>query len=346
MISRIERTRRDLARLNLDALLVSNPSNIFYLSNFPGHDSLLLITRSADYIITDFRYEEQARAAGGNFIVAAQPGNRFKKAADIINNTGILKTGFESHHITVKQEDILRAKIAADISPVSDIIEKIRQQKDADEVNRIKASAEIIKRVFKLVKKDIKKNVTEKEIAARIDCLIRTLGAESTAFHTIVLTGENSSLPHGTPSDRCIKSGQPIVLDFGARLNGYSSDLTRTIFVGKICRYINSIYNIVESAQQKAIEKIKPGIKIADIDKAARSYIYNKGFGKYFGHATGHGIGLDVHELPGINSKNHAKLKEAMVFSVEPGIYIPGSFGVRIEDMVVVTNNGCEVITR
>jgi Xaa-Pro aminopeptidase len=346
MISRIEKTRRALARLKLDALLVSKPSNIFYLSNFSGHDSLLLITKSLNYIITDFRYEEQARAAGGNFIVAAQPGSLFKKAADIINNSGILRAGFESHYITVKEKDALSSKIVTGISPVSNIIEKIREKKESDEISSIKASAEIIKRVFKLVKKDIKKGVTEKEIAARIDCLIRVLGAESPAFNTIVLAGENSSMPHGTPSDKCIKSGQPIVLDFGARLNGYSSDLTRTIFVGKICKYVNTIYNIVESAQKKAIEKIKPGIEIAEIDKVARSFIHNKGFGKYFGHATGHGIGLDVHELPGINSKNHAKLKEAMVFSVEPGIYIPGRFGVRIEDMVVVTGNGCEVITR
>ncbi len=346
MISRIAKVRRALARLNLDALLVSKPSNIFYLSNFPGHDSLLLITQSLNYIITDFRYEEQARAVGDGFIVAAQHGSLLKKAAHIINNAGILRTGLESHHITVKEKDVLSSKIITDILPVFNIVEKIREQKETDEIKKIKASAEIIKRVFKLVKKDIKKGITEKEIAARIDCLIRSLGAESPAFDTIALAGENSSMPHGAPSDKCIKSGQPIVLDFGARLNGYSSDLTRTIFVGKICRYINSIYNIVESAQQKAIGKIRPGAEIADIDKSARSFIHNKGFGKYFGHATGHGIGLDVHELPGISSKNRAKLKEGMVFSVEPGIYIPGNFGVRIEDMVVVTGNGCEVITR
>jgi Xaa-Pro aminopeptidase len=346
MNSRIDKVKRVMARLNLDALLVSMPSNIFYLSGFPGHDSLLLVTKHSNHLITDFRYEEQARMLGEDFRVSSDTGGLFQKTADIVKSAKIKRIGYESHHITVRCRDILCNTVKADCSPTFNIIEKLREVKDIAEIGKIKSSVKITRQVLGLITKHIRPGVKENSIACRIDQLSRSLGAEAAAFDTIVLSGANSSMPHGRPGNKQIRPGESVVVDFGCRVNGYSSDLTRTFFMGKICKYINIIYSIVRSAQNKAIDKIMPGAVISDIDKAARSYISDKGFGKYFGHATGHGIGLDVHELPSISSKNHAKLKEGMVFSVEPGIYIPGEFGIRIEDMVVVKDKGCEVITR
>jgi Xaa-Pro aminopeptidase len=194
--------------------------------------------------------------------------------------------------------------------------------------------------------KEIKGGVSEKELAARIDFLLMRNGADRPAFETIAASGPNASMPHARPTSKKIRVSEPLILDFGARFNGYNSDLTRTYFVGKISVYFRLIYNIVRTAQAKAIEKVKPGTKISQVDLAARSYITEKGFGKYFGHGTGHSIGLEVHELPSINSKNHHLLKEGMVFTVEPAIYIPGWGGVRTEDVVVVTSKGYKVLTR
>jgi len=198
----------------------------------------------------------------------------------------------------------------------------------------------------KKVIEGIDKNDRERDVAAKIDFLLKKKGAQAQAFETIVASGENASMPHAKPTSRRIRGSEPIIIDLGARFQGYNSDLTRTHFVGKILGYNKLIYSIVAAAQAMAIENIRPGEKISAIDKAARCYISKKGFGKYFGHATGHCIGIDVHELPSISAKNHSTLKKGMVFSIEPAIYIPGWGGVRIEDMVLVTESGSEVLTR
>jgi Xaa-Pro aminopeptidase len=346
MNERIDKASCALKRLRMEAFLVSNPSNIFYLSGFSGHDSLLLITRSGVYIITDFRYEEEAQACANGFIVISDKAGLYEKAARIIKKDGIRGIGFEAHHMTVRDKGLLSSTIKAKLAATSGIIEKLRMIKEEQEIEKIKESAGIIKRVFKQISKDVKPGTSEKGIASRVDFLAGNLGSDKPSFNTIVLSGKRTSMPHGRPSGRSIMKGDTVMIDSGAQLNGYSSDLTRMLFMGRISKYINILYSIVKTAQQEAIAKIKPGIKASEIDRAARSYIYDKGFGKYFGHSTGHGIGIDVHEFPSISSKNHTKLKAGMVFSVEPGIYIPGKIGVRMEDMVVVTKNGCEVITR
>jgi Xaa-Pro aminopeptidase len=346
MTHRMEKARRFLKRLAIDALLVSNPSNIFYLSGFHGHDSLLVLGDAFSYIITDFRYKEEAERDAKGFVVISDRDNLYNKCARIVKKNRIRSLGFEAHYMTVQAGDILRDLIGFKPLPTVNLIEGLRIKKDSAEIKKIRQSAIIAKKVVGLLEKSIKPGASEKDIANQIDFCIKRLGAERPSFDTIVLSGKNTSMPHGKPSNRLIEKGDPVLMDFGARLDCYSSDLTRMVFVGKITNYINIIYSIVRSAQKKAIEKIRPGVKASEIDKAARSYIRSKGFEKYFGHATGHGIGIDVHELPQIGSKNHVKLKQGMVFSVEPGIYIPGEFGIRIEDMVLVTSSGCEVITR
>jgi Xaa-Pro aminopeptidase len=346
MNERIVKLRRVLKRLNADSLIVSNPSNIFYLSGFAGNDSLLFVTHSLAYIITDFRYKEEAQICAGEFSVIHEKGSLYEKAAYIIKKDNLRSIGFEAHYMTVRDKDNLACLSKARFMPTEYIIEKLRMIKEAREIDKIRASAFITRKTFKMISKDIKPGIYEKDIAYKIDFYIRTFGADRPSFDTIVLSGACSSMPHGKPAKRKIGSCDSVMIDFGARLNGYSSDLTRMVFVGKISQYLNIIYSIVKTAQKKAIDRIRPGIKISEIDKTARSYIDGKGFGKYFGHATGHGIGIDVHEFPSINFKNNDKLKAGMVFSVEPGIYIPGKLGIRMEDMVVVTEKGCEVLTR
>jgi Xaa-Pro aminopeptidase len=345
MKERIKKLRRVLKRLNVDALLVSNPSNIFYLSGFAGDDSLFLLTHSDACLITDFRYREEANRLAQGFTIISEEGTLYEKASYAIKRHRVRDIGFESHHMTVMDKDMFCGMIKARFRAVPHIIEGLRCIKDTGEIEKIKKATGIAKQAFKTISKDIKKGIREKDIACKLDFNMQTLGAERPSFDTIVLSGANSSMPHGRPAKKRLVEGDPVMIDYGARVNGYNSDLTRMLFVGKISQYINIIYSIVRTAQKKAIDKIMPGIKISDIDRVARAYISDKGFGKYFGHALGHGIGIDVHEFPRISLKNHAKLKEGMVFSVEPGIYIPGKFGIRVEDMVLVTEKGHEVLT-
>ena len=345
MNERIKKLRGRLKRLNIDALIVSRASNIFYLSGFPGDDSLLFITPSTSYIITDFRYREEAQLHAEGFSLISEKGGLYEKAAHVIKNENLHKIGFESHHMTVKDKEALSKTVKASFAATPYIIEKLRMIKEAQEIDKIRAAASITKKVFHVISKEIVPGIYEKDIACKIDFYMKAFGADCASFDTIALSGAASSMPHGRPSKRKVLPGDPVMVDFGARLNGYSSDLTRMAFVGKISQYINIIYSVVKTAQKKAIDKIKPGIKISEIDKAARSYITDKGFGKYFGHATGHGIGIDVHEFPQISPKNHGKIKAGMVFSVEPGIYIAGKFGVRVEDMILVTEKGPKVLT-
>jgi len=343
---RMDRVRRKLKRLKIEALLVSNPSNIFYLSGFYGHDSVLLVTPDGNYIITDFRFEQEAKKHALGFEIITGTGNLYQKIARLIKRLSVKRLGFESRHLTVDAAGLLTGSIAGKLLPVSGFIENLRVIKCPDEIEAIKTSARITKKVLKRIIKELKNSRTEKDIAAKIDYLLKREGADSPSFDTIVASGENASMPHARPQRRRIRSGDAVVLDFGAKCNGYSSDLTRTLFVGKISPYLYLVYKVVVAAQKRAISRIRPGVRISAIDGAARDYITKKGFGKYFGHATGHCVGIDVHESPSINSKNHTMLKEGMVFTIEPGIYMPGIGGVRVEDMVLVKREGYEVLTR
>ncbi|MDD5504526.1 MAG: Xaa-Pro peptidase family protein [Candidatus Omnitrophica bacterium] len=346
MINRLDKVRRAMKRLGLDALLVSNPANIFYLSGFEGCDSLLVLTLSDCYILTDFRYAEEAFAAAKGFLIISEGPSIYEKFAYVIKKSKAGRVGFEPHYMPVRDSELLGCASCLELRKTSYIIERLRAVKDAHEIAAIKRSASIARKTLELISSQIIPGRGERQTAGRVNYYMSRFGADMPSFNTIVLSGPNSSLPHGRPSDRVFEVSDMIMVDFGARAKGYSSDLTRMFFVGKISKSVNTIYNIVKTAQLKAIEKIRPGVKISDIDKAARSYIAGKGFEKYFGHATGHGIGIDVHELPRISSKNNSRLAQGMVFSIEPGIYLPGRFGIRIEDMVMVTGAGCEVLTR
>ncbi|NQT89857.1 MAG: aminopeptidase P family protein [Candidatus Omnitrophica bacterium] len=342
---RIQRLRRSLRCLRVDAFLISNPSNIYYMSGFRGTDSYCLISLTDCFIITDFRYMEQAEKEAPYFSLVTGPKGLLKKTTGLIRNARLKRVGFESDHLTVKEAEVIGSARGFKFCPVFQLIEKFRIIKDAQEIAYIRKASNIAKGVLHKVIKGIKQGEREKDISLKIDLLLEKRGAEASAFETIVASGANASMPHARPTARRIKSKEPVVMDCGARFNGYNSDLTRSRFVGKIDKSLILIYSSVAEAQALAIKKVAPGVKISDIDKAARNYITKKGFGSHFGHAAGHGIGIDVHESPGINSKNHSTLKEGMVFSIEPAIYIPGWGGVRIEDLVLVTAKGHEVLT-
>ena len=263
-----------------------------------------------------------------------------------MKSSGAKKIGIESNHITVREKEVLEGLTGNKLLPAFMLIEGMRVIKDDGEIMLIRKAADVARRTCVKISKDIRHGISEKHLAAKIDFTMKSLGADQPSFETIVASGPNASMPHARPTGRNIGNNEAVVMDFGARIDGYNSDLTRTHIIGRINKHYNIIYSIVKDAQLQAISRIRPGIKIADIDKAARGYITKKGFGKYFGHATGHGIGLDIHELPSISSKAPSIIKENMVFSVEPGIYLPGEFGVRIEDTILVNSKGCEVLTR
>lgn len=346
MKNRIDSLKRILRRHKLDAILISNPSNIYYISGFRGSDSCCLVSTLEKFIITDFRYAEQARKETSGFEIISAPGGLFRKTAKLIKKLSFKKIGFESHHLTVRQAQLIRKALGQRLYSTYHLIEKLRAIKEPDEIANIKKAAAIAGNVLKKAVKEIKIGDREKDIALKIDFLLKKTEAESESFSTIVASGPNGSMPHARPTARKIKEQEPVIIDCGARFNGYSSDLTRTHIVGKMGGQFKLIYSIVACAQARAIDKVEAGTKISEIDKAARDYICRKGFAKFFGHATGHGIGIDVHEPPPVNSKNHSILKEGMVFSVEPAIYIPGWGGVRIEDMILVTAKGHTVLTR
>lgn len=346
MKNRIDRLRRILRRHKLDAIIISNPSNIYYISGFRGSDSYCLVSTLEKFIITDFRYTEQAHKETADFEIVSGQERVFEKTAKLIKKLSFKKIGFESHHLTVRQTQLISKALGKRLYPTYHLIEKLRVIKEPNEIANIKKAAAIAGNVLKKAIKEIKRGDREKDIALKIDFLLKKKQAESVAFSTIVASGPNGSMPHARPTARKIKEQEPIIIDCGARFNGYNSDLTRTHIMGKISEHFNLIYSIVAVAQAKAIDRVRPGIKISEIDKAARDYICRKGFAKFFGHATGHCIGIDVHEPPGINSKNHSILKEGMVFSVEPAIYISGWGGVRIEDLILVTAKGHTVLTR
>lgn len=346
MKNRIDRLRRILRRHKLDAIIISNPSNIYYISGFRGSESYCLVSTLEKFIITDFRYTEQAHKETADFEIVNSRERLFEKTAKLIKKLSFKKIGFESHHLTVRQAQLISKALGKRLYPTYHLIEKLRVIKEPNEIANIKKAAAIAGNVLKKAIKEIKIGDREKDIALKIDFLLKKKQAESVAFSTIVASGPNGSMPHARPTARKIKEQEPIIIDCGARFNGYNSDLTRTHIMGKISEHFKLIYSIVAVAQAKAIDKVRAGTKISEIDKAARDYICRKGFAKFFGHATGHCIGIDVHEPPGINSKNHSILKEGMVFSVEPAIYIPGWGGVRIEDLILVTAKGHTVLTR
>lgn len=330
----------------IEAVFITKRENVRYLSNFKGDESFLLLTRDKKkYLLTDFRYVEQAKKEAIEFEIIDYKGKLYETILDILSQHHIDSLYFEGYNLTFSTFSDMKEKIGDKIYPLSFSIDEIRAVKDEEEIKLIEKAVEITDKAFEHILQFIKPGVSENEVVAELNYFILKTGAKGFSFEPIVASGKRSSLPHGTATHKKIEYGDVVTIDFGCNFDGYMSDMTRTIFVGKPDATMIRVYNIVKEAQQKAEEFIKEGMKCLEVDKIARDYIGSFGYMEKFGHSLGHGVGLEIHELPRLSPKSEAILKENMVVTVEPGIYLEEMGGVRIEDLVVVKKDGCKILT-
>lgn len=339
--------REQLAADGSGAMLFVNPSNVSYLCSYPCRDSFLLVSRKESFYLTDFRYlEEASRSIKGCTIVKVE--SSFPAAVrDICRKLKIKKLAFEPDRISFALYSRLSAALggAVVLSPFPGVVEGLRRVKSPQEMAKIRKAVFIAAEALRRASRMRLAAKTEKEVAFELDLHMRRLGAEGPAFDIIVASGPNSSRPHHLTSDRRILKNEPVLVDIGACFGGYKSDLTRVFFSGKITPLEAKIYDIVLTAQKKALAAVAAGIPASKIDSCAREHIEKSGYGRYFGHSLGHGVGLDVHELPRLSQTESGWLLPGMVFTLEPAVYLPGRFGIRIEDMVLVTGEGAEVLS-
>lgn len=336
----------DLLPEYADSALIVSKENRKYFTDFVSSLGYLLVTRKEAYLLVDFRYGEAAKknAKCCTVITYTNLGNTLR---DIIYKHSLHDIMLEGSAFTLNQaasiNEIVKSACASTIkSPELDkIISRMRIVKTAEEVDKIRHAQLIAEEAFNETLTLIKEGVTECDIALELEYQMRKMGADGVSFDLIVIAGKKTSMPHGVPDNNTIKAGDFITFDIGATVDGYHSDMTRTVALGGVDEYQMRVYNTVLQAQLNALDAVKDGATCNFVDNAARSYIYQAGFEDCFGHSTGHGVGLEIHEAPSVSPKNSFVLHSGMVITIEPGIYIPDRFGVRIEDMVVVTNDGC-----
>lgn len=345
-MNRKEKIKKYLSDTGVDAFLITHIPNVRYVSGFSGSSAAILITVGNDYFFSDFRYKEQSVVQVKDFdiIINYNADDEFKK---IISENGLKSVYFESTHITVDGlERLKKNNPDAEFIPQKLKIEEFTIIKTSDEISLMKKAVDITERVFGSMLDFIKPGMTEKDVSAEISYLQRKYGAEKDAFDPIVASGRRGALPHGIASDKIIKSREMVTLDFGCVYNGFCSDLTRTIAIGKPDEELRKIYNIVLDAQRKAIDSVKAGIRANELDQVSREYISSSGYGEKFGHGLGHGLGIEVHEQPSVSWRSDAILNSGTVITIEPGIYIENLGGVRIEDNVLIKEDGCEVFNK
>jgi Xaa-Pro aminopeptidase len=329
--------------VGVDAFLVTNLSNIRYLCGYSGSNGMLLVTRGGSYFYTDFRYQQQVHeeVRGARAVIRERD---LVSSFPVEHTRGIRRLGFEKSFVTYGSYRTLQKQLKhTRLVPCANLTSGLRAVKDRGELEVIARAAGIADKVLKQILPLVKPGITEKELAAEID--YRFLRFGGIAFETIVASGPRGALPHAQPGTRKLKKGDGIVFDIGARCHGYCSDMTRTVFLGRTDRKAREIYEIVLDAQLQALGSVRAGAKCADVDAVARNYIREKGYGREFGHGLGHGVGLEVHEAPGLSARSTDTLAANQVVTVEPGIYLPGVGGVRIEDDVVVTPTGRRVLS-
>jgi Xaa-Pro aminopeptidase len=344
---RLEKLRKALHAQGLDAILITRPENQRYFSGFTGGEAALLITQDAAFLLTDFRYYEQVAEEAPGFSLVKVEAKLSQVLRELLKKQGVKTLGFESTHLSCSEYQTLRRGTrGVKWVPASDVAEDIRMIKDADELARMKKAITIADAACDHIRDWIQPGMTEKQVAWELEKHMRNHGADGIAFSFIVGSGPNGAKPHAVPQDRPIREGEPVVLDMGARVDGYNSDLTRTICIGKPDAKLQEIHGIVLCAQEAAEKGARPGMQGQEIDAIARKVITDAGYGDYFGHGLGHGVGLAVHEKPRANRLSENVMQPGMVVTIEPGIYLPGWGGVRIEDIVVFTECGIDVPTR
>ncbi|WP_409346429.1 M24 family metallopeptidase [Paenibacillus sp. MBLB4367] len=347
MERRLQGVRKALEDLKIDALFITNSYNRRYLTGFTGSAGYVLITADRAVLMTDFRYTEQAaKQAAPGFEVAQFTGKPILWVKDQLQKLGISNLGFEQNDVTFATYSAYAADLdGIRLEPTDKVVETLRMIKDESEISVIEQAAELADRTFAHILTIAKPGVSELDIALEIEMFVRKNGASGTSFDTIVASGERSALPHGVASERKLQANEFLKLDFGALYGGYCSDLTRTVCIGKASDKHKEIHGIVLEAHRNALANMKPGMTGAEADSLARDIIAKAGYGDHFGHSLGHGIGLYIHEAPTLAQRSEMVLQPGMVVTVEPGIYLPGFGGVRIENDVVITDSGIRVIT-
>ncbi|MFC1837507.1 M24 family metallopeptidase [Thermodesulfobacteriota bacterium] len=356
-MKQLAKIKAAIRRKGADAFLVTQPENRRYLSGYTATDLsiaessgvLVIPARGTPVLLTDSRYNIQAEKETAGFEIILVRSTLPGALKKVLPQLGISRLLFESHYLlhatAVKLMDLGR-KLKIKMMPVCGMVEKLRQVKSADEIKKIRQAVELNEDVFQEIYRDLTPGQTEREVAIAIESAMMHKGAEGAAFPTIVAAGPNAAVPHAVPTDRAIKEGETIIIDMGLKLNGYCSDMTRTVVLGEADRQTRDTIKLVRKAQRAGLKKIRGGVLAKDADRAARKIIVDAGHGNNFGHGLGHGVGLAVHEAPSLNRLRRNMLKPGMVVTVEPGIYLPGWGGVRLENMVVVEENGCTVLNR
>lgn len=348
MNPRIKQLIASLSARRIDALLVTKDVNISYLTRFPATESWLLVSPRGVFYITDFRYvlDAKMRLKGVSVKKHTPSLSIYETLFEAAKKAGIKRMGFDSRHMSFFQYEAMRRKCPKSIRMIKadDLVEGLREVKDADEVHAVRDALRVHKEAHVFLRKRMKPGLCERDVLWELEQFVKSKKA-AFSFPPIIASGSNSCYPHAKVTERKIRGDDIVLADMGIELDGYKSDLTRMFFFGRIPPLMREVNGLVRAAQHHAVEKIKSGARIADVDYAARNFLAKQRLAKYFGHALGHGIGLEVHEAPRLSQENSAVLKEGMIITVEPAVYIPGKFGVRIEDMVLVQKNGCEVLS-
>ena len=339
--------RKALTRLRIDALLVSKPANTRYLCNFSTpEDGRFLVTRGSVALFTDSRYEIQAKEECPFPVTIWKGKQRWKCVKDFLKESGVRKLGVEGEAMSASEFSLLGKRLRCKLKSTQGIIEQLRIVKRPDELAKIRKAASINDRAFTHILPFIRAGRSEKDIALELEWFVRKQADFRIAFEFIVAAGPNGAKPHAQPTARRIQTGDLLTLDFGSIWEGYRSDMTRTVAIGKPSRELRAIYGAVRRAEREGLNAIKAGVKGRTPDQAARQVIEERGFGEFFGHGLGHGVGLEIHEAPRLSPYSSDRLKSGMVVTCEPGIYVPELGGVRIEDLVVVTRDGCELLSQ
>ncbi|MCF8055547.1 MAG: Xaa-Pro peptidase family protein [Desulfocapsa sp.] len=354
---RIKKIQARLRKKKIDGLLVTDPHNRRYLSGYTPADHdisessgvLLIPARKAPILLTDSRFQTQAEQEVAPVEVILYPKGLSALLKELLPDLGIVRLAFESHytlHSVAGKMQAMAEKLGITLLPVTGLVEEMRLIKDEEEIKKLRSSVHLNEQVFQEIYQTITPGQTEIDVALALESTMRRKGAESPSFETIVATGKRSALPHAVPGLVAIKKNQPLMIDMGLILDGYCSDMTRSFVPGVTDKQYLKIHRLVRKAQLAATDTIRAGISAASVDKAARTVIGDAGYADFFGHALGHGVGLAVHEEPRLSSRNRKHLKAGMIITVEPGVYLPEWGGVRLENMVVVRENGCEVLNQ
>jgi Xaa-Pro aminopeptidase len=346
MKHRIEKLRERLSETAGDAFFSLSPPANQYLSGFSGSTSAIIITPTEAFFLCDFRYTEQAQEQIKDLVVEEVSGSLPTRLGERLTLLGVKTAVFDPQSITVAELDEIREPYTQITKPDKEIVSALRQVKEPEEIETIRQASALAEGVLADLLGELGTGITEREMAARFEYEFKRRGASGASFDTIVLFGPRSSLPHGTPGNTPLKPGDVVLIDFGCRYNGYCSDLTRTYAFGTMPHpWFEGAYELVLTAQRIAIEAARPGISAHELDATARDLIEAAGQGKHFGHGLGHGVGIEIHEAPRLNRESESILEPGMVITIEPGVYLPGRGGIRIEDLVAITEEGCRLLS-